>query len=195
MNALYSGCLTLVVGLAASLVASPAEARETTGAAALAPKSAATPRVAAARDGSKSKTSSLQSSKKRGAVAASSAPSPLRTLPPRSAPTLLGSVSPRDAAVASVVAPSEDEPSEDTATALAPTPQPAKLKSTGNKLLMFTDGLLEDMGDVPVLGAFILPVTEGVTVPTFEGLTSLTFAVKPTKITRGSGVVAIGTFD
>jgi hypothetical protein len=97
-----------------------------------------------------------------------------------------------------VVANAEHEATGDGAAPAAPEParQLPKQKGGGNKFLLFTDGLLEDMGELPVLGMFILPVTEGVTIPTFEGpLTSLTLAVKPTKIARGSGVVAIGTFD
>ena len=192
MNALSSGCLTLVVGLAASLVTPPAAARETTGAETLAPKNAAPPPAASTRKLAKKKSTTGVSASSRGRAARPSVLSPLGALPAAS-PPLLGSVSPRDAAVATVVAnEAEDEaPSDDAA---AP-PQAPKRKGAGNKLLLFTDGLLEDIGDVPVLGAFILPVTEGVTIPTFEGLTSLTLAVKPTKITRGSGVVAIGTFD
>lgn len=54
--------------------------------------------------------------------------------------------------------------------------------------------LLRELGEVPVLGAVIMPVTEGVTFTPFDGLPPVTFAVKPTKFTRGSGFVAIGTF-
>ncbi len=188
----------MVVGLAAGLLASPIHARESTGAAAtLAPKTATVSRMAAPRVRSKTKAPLIHSSssRKNNAAPASSAPSPLGPQPQSSAPPLLRPVSPRDAAIATVTATSDESSANATTTALAPTPRPAKLKGNGNKLLLFTDGLLEDMGDLPVLGAFLLPVTEGVTIPTFEGLTSLTFAVKPTKITRGSGVVAIGTFD
>jgi hypothetical protein len=194
MNALFSGCLTLVVGLAGGLVASPAEARETPAApAAVAPKSTS---QAPGRD--RAARSAANASKKGAAKKSAGSLAGNVARPRASSSPLLGAVSPRDAAVATVVASAESEAAAEEAAPTAPEParQLPKQKGGGNKFLLFTDGLLEDMGELPVLGMFILPVTEGVTIPTFEGpLTSLTLAVKPTKIARGSGVVAIGTFD
>jgi hypothetical protein len=54
--------------------------------------------------------------------------------------------------------------------------------------------IFEQMAALPVLGAFVVPVTTGVTIEPGQGLPALTFAVKPTKITRGSGFVAIARF-
>lgn len=54
--------------------------------------------------------------------------------------------------------------------------------------------LLRELGEVPVLGTVMVPVTRGVTIETGAGKPTLTLAVKPTKITRGSGLVAIGRF-
>ena len=54
--------------------------------------------------------------------------------------------------------------------------------------------IFEQLEELPVLGLFVIPVTKGVTIDPGEGLPRLTFAVKPTKISRGSGLVAIARF-
>jgi hypothetical protein len=54
--------------------------------------------------------------------------------------------------------------------------------------------ILEHLQELPVLGAFVVPVTRGVTIEPGEWLPALTFALAPTKIARGRGLVAIGRF-
>jgi hypothetical protein len=55
--------------------------------------------------------------------------------------------------------------------------------------------ILRNLGEMPIVGdVFITPVTRGYTVVPAEGLPALTFTVKPTKITRGSGLVAFARF-
>jgi hypothetical protein len=55
--------------------------------------------------------------------------------------------------------------------------------------------ILRNLGEMPIVGeVLITPVTRGYTVVPAEGLPALTFTVKPTKITRGSGLVAFARF-
>jgi hypothetical protein len=54
--------------------------------------------------------------------------------------------------------------------------------------------IVDNLAGLPVLGAFVVPVTEGLTIENAEGLPVVTFAVKPTKFGRGSGFVASGRF-
>jgi hypothetical protein len=54
--------------------------------------------------------------------------------------------------------------------------------------------VFDELEDLPVLGAFVLPVTKGMTIEPGDGLPTLTFALKPTQIRRGSGLVAIARF-
>jgi hypothetical protein len=68
---------------------------------------------------------------------------------------------------------------------------PPKRKSVISRLPQI---ILHNLDHVPVLAAVIVPMTEGVTITPAEGLPAVTFALKPTKITRGSGLVAVGQF-
>lgn len=68
---------------------------------------------------------------------------------------------------------------------------PAKRKS---EISLLPELILRNLEEVPLLAVMMLPVTEGVTITPAEGLPAVTFAVKPTKITRGSGLVAVGKF-
>lgn len=55
--------------------------------------------------------------------------------------------------------------------------------------------IVDNLAALPVLGAFVVPVTDGVTIENEEGRPVVTFSVKPTKFVRGSGfVVATGRF-
>jgi hypothetical protein len=55
--------------------------------------------------------------------------------------------------------------------------------------------ILRNLGDMPIVGdVLITPVTTGYTIVPAEGMPAVTFTVKPTKITRGSGLVAVARF-
>jgi hypothetical protein len=56
------------------------------------------------------------------------------------------------------------------------------------------DQLLMRLGADPLLGTLMAPITRGVPISGGDGMPALAFAVIPTQITRGSGVVAIGRF-
>jgi hypothetical protein len=68
---------------------------------------------------------------------------------------------------------------------------PSKRKSA---IALLPEVILRNINEVPLLAAFFMPVTEGVTITPAEGLPAVTFTVKPTKITRGSGLVAVSRF-
>lgn len=67
-------------------------------------------------------------------------------------------------------------------------------KSDAKKVPLLTEDILRELGQLPLIETMMVPVTRGVTIETGDGTPALTFAVKPTKITRGSGLVAIGRF-
>ena len=54
--------------------------------------------------------------------------------------------------------------------------------------------IMRNIDEVPVLDAVVTPVTTGVTLETLEGLPPVTITVKPTKLARGNGVVAVTRF-
>jgi hypothetical protein len=54
--------------------------------------------------------------------------------------------------------------------------------------------IMRNIDQVPVLDAMVTPVTTGVTLEPLEGLPPVTITVKPGKITRGGGVIAITRF-
>lgn len=62
------------------------------------------------------------------------------------------------------------------------------------RLPLLTDEILRELVELPLLDTVMAPVTRGVTFETVDGGPAVTFAVKPTKFTRGSGLVAIGRF-
>jgi hypothetical protein len=67
--------------------------------------------------------------------------------------------------------------------------------SSSSEVSLLPKVVMRTLVAMPVVGTyFITPVTIGVTVAPVEGLPALTFAVKPTKIAQGSGLVAIGRF-
>lgn len=61
-------------------------------------------------------------------------------------------------------------------------------------IALLPEVILRNLNEVPILAMVMLPVTEGVTITPGEGLPAVTFSVKPTKITRGSGLVAVSRF-
>jgi hypothetical protein len=65
---------------------------------------------------------------------------------------------------------------------------------TIHKIDLLPEVVFDTMEELPVVGLLVIPMTKGMTIDPGEGLPALTFAVKPTKITRGSGLVAIGHF-
>lgn len=71
---------------------------------------------------------------------------------------------------------------------------PPKRPSPKSPMSLLPEVILRNLNEVPVLAAFIMPVTEGVTITPAEGLPAVTFTVKPTKFTRGSGLVAVSRF-
>jgi hypothetical protein len=66
---------------------------------------------------------------------------------------------------------------------------------TVNKVLLVTDGVFQGIGALQILGSFIFPETNAaVTVAGSDGEPAVSFRVMPTKIARGSGLVAYGEF-
>jgi hypothetical protein len=65
---------------------------------------------------------------------------------------------------------------------------------TVQQINLLPEAIFERFEALPVLGVFVVPLTRGVTVEPGQGLASITFAVKPTRVTRGSGLVVIGRF-
>lgn len=63
-----------------------------------------------------------------------------------------------------------------------------------NKGPLIAEQLLTELGEDPLLGTVMAPVTRGVPISTGDGAPALKLAVIPTQITRGSGFVAIGYF-
>jgi len=61
-------------------------------------------------------------------------------------------------------------------------------------LQLLPQALMRDLENYPVLDAVVTPVVTGVTVQTLEGLPPVTITVKPTKITQGSGLIAVTRF-
>lgn len=67
--------------------------------------------------------------------------------------------------------------------------------SSSSEISLLPKVVMRTLFEMPVVGAFLItPVTTGVTVAPVDGLPALTFTVKPTKVTQGSGLVAIGRF-
>jgi hypothetical protein len=67
--------------------------------------------------------------------------------------------------------------------------------SSSSEISLLPKVVMKTLVEMPVVGTFLItPVTTGVTVAPVEGLPALTFAVKPTKIAQGNGLVAIGRF-
>jgi hypothetical protein len=66
---------------------------------------------------------------------------------------------------------------------------------TVNKVLLVTDGIFQGIGALQILGSFIFPESRATaTIVGSDGTPALSFRVMPTKIARGSGLVAFGEF-
>jgi hypothetical protein len=141
------------------------------------------------------------------AKATSSAMAPrVPLLPPRSESALLLPVVERNRATARVESASEAPGVGATAVAIPPAPSSIDSGSEGEScegdcppkrkspMSLLPEVILRNLNEVPLLAVFIMPVTEGVTITPAEGLPAVTFTVKPTKFTRGSGLVAVSRF-
>jgi len=98
-------------------------------------------------------------------------------------------------------APSSDvSPSIDLDRAPAPPAShaPALLAGLANgpRTLVLSDALFEDRAPLELLSSVLLPAARGVTIAQIqtEGAPAVRLTVRPTKITRGSGLVAVGQF-
>jgi hypothetical protein len=65
---------------------------------------------------------------------------------------------------------------------------------TVNQTLLVADGIFQGLGALQVLGSFVLPERRALTIARSDGAPTLSFTIMPTKITRGSGLVAMGKF-
>lgn len=66
---------------------------------------------------------------------------------------------------------------------------------TVNKVLLVTDGVFQGIGALQILGSFIFPESRAAaTIVGSDGTPVVSFRVMPTKISRGSGLVAFGEF-
>jgi hypothetical protein len=66
---------------------------------------------------------------------------------------------------------------------------------TVNKVLLVTDGVFQGIGALQILGSFIFPESRAAaTIVGSDGKPAVSFRVMPTKIARGSGLVAFGEF-
>jgi hypothetical protein len=66
---------------------------------------------------------------------------------------------------------------------------------TVNKVLLVTDGVFQGIGALQILGSFIFPESRAAaTIVGSDGTPAVSFRVMPTKIARGSGLVAFGEF-
>jgi hypothetical protein len=173
MKALDLGCLTSALGLVGTLLA---------------------PSVACARD-----TTAEKAAHRRPAAPAMATVNPL----PHSAADLAAVAGGGAGAAASAAPATEpvdpapvrvDITKRDAAPVEASCDEACELSSS-SELSLLPKVVMKTLVEMPVVGTFLItPVTTGVTVAPVEGLPALTFAVKPTKITQGSGLVAIGRF-
>jgi hypothetical protein len=134
------------------------------------------------------------------------APSKADPLPPSLRPSAVdvsGVVARAQSAAAAAAVPSTtDLLDEDVAAATGAHPPQAEGACTNEcelrpatDIMVLPQTILRNLGEVPIVGdVLITPVTRGYTVVPAEGLPALTFTVKPTKITRGSGFVAFARF-
>jgi hypothetical protein len=205
MKAVMTGCLSVALGLAGSLAAPSEACAGDTTVAKMTTETAQPAAKSAAKSGAKSARKTAKRPHAKGARARASA----ALLDPVPAPV----VDPHTAAGAAlapagaVSAPAAQDPAtlldvdettaagEDGCKRDGDSERPPQcLERPKSEIELLPEVILKNIVDTPVLGAFVTPVTEGVTFETVEGLPSVTVLVKPTKITRGSGLVAVGTF-
>jgi hypothetical protein len=182
MNALELGCLTSALGLVGSLVAPATACAHDTTVAEKARGTTATHAIATAEPLAPSVVSTA--TEIAGLAGGGELPVPVTTAPASAAPA-----NGADAAPVRV-----DITKSDEAPAEASCDKDCELSSS-SEIKLLPQVVMKTLVEMPVVGTFLItPVTTGVTVAPVEGLPALTFAVKPTKITQGSGLVAIGRF-
>ena len=210
MNSRETGCLGVAAALALSALAGDAVAEEAAGS--RAPTSpAARPRSAQLTQ-SKARSRALEA-KAAGPLplARSSAPATLGPALPQLMPPLLA-LAPAVSAPAGVVAAGADRVDTDlrekhlreapeVPAPGAPPVQTASDETTAStsddqQALEVAQRLLGDGVPLDLLESVIVPAARGVTIAEIqtEGTAALTLSVRPTKITRGSGLVAVGKF-
>jgi len=91
-------------------------------------------------------------------------------------------------------APDPAAPTTDVRQLLTTLPEGCAKPCSPKPVPLLTDDILRELGELPLIDTVMAPVTRGVTIQTEDGSPAVTFAVKPTKITRGSGLVAIRRF-
>ncbi len=69
-----------------------------------------------------------------------------------------------------------------------------KLCDTKCQLMTFTEETIPDLGASRVLYTLLYPGKIGLDIPKPDGTVAVTITVMPTKVTRGKGLVAMGTF-
>ncbi len=65
---------------------------------------------------------------------------------------------------------------------------------TVNEALPAADGIFQALGALQILGSFIQPETSALTISEAEGSLAISFRVQPTRIRRGSGLIAVASF-
>lgn len=66
---------------------------------------------------------------------------------------------------------------------------------TLNRVLLVTDGVFQGLGALQILGSFIFPQSQTVTVSRDDGSTAVAFSVTPANFGRGAnGLMAVGQF-
>lgn len=90
--------------------------------------------------------------------------------------------------------PAPDAPSTDVRRLLTEPSEACAEPCVSLKKGPITDEIMRELVELPLVDTVMIPVTRGVTIETSDGTPAITLAVKPTKITRGSGLVAIKKF-
>jgi hypothetical protein len=176
MKALYSAALTMVVGVVAQIAAArPACARDTL-VVNIGLRSMSLVPVSVAEAAGSTGLDALKPDPVSSGAAAAAAVVPL--IEPEAAPGASVQMEIED--------PRFDYPNDAACGDSCP-PKPLNLQ-------LLPQEIMRNIDQVPVLDAVVTPVTTGVTLETLEGLPPVTITVKPTKITRGSGVIAVTRF-
>lgn len=187
MNALELGCLTSALGLVGTLVAPATACAHDTTVAEKARGTTATHATATAEPLAPSVVSTA--TEIAGLAGGGGLPVPSTTTPVTTAPASAAPANGADTAPVRVDITKSDEPPAE-----ASCDKDCELSSS-SEIKLLPQVVMKTLVEMPVVGTFLItPVTTGVTVAPVEGLPALTFAVKPTKITQGSGLVAIGRF-
>jgi hypothetical protein len=107
-------------------------------------------------------------------------------------------------AVADASSPDASTPTVDTADPLDPAPRSGEheLKTAAMtkicdlkcQVLTFTEDTVPGLGATQVLYTILYPGKAGLSIPKADGTALVTITVMPTKVARGKGLVAMGTF-